>query len=45
MVRQGLLGGVLNPLVLELLKGQRSAREVVDEFVAQADGTVLKDVP
>ena len=45
IVRQGLLGGVLNPLVLELLKGQKSAREVADEFVAQADGTVLRDVP
>jgi ABC-type glycerol-3-phosphate transport system substrate-binding protein len=44
-VRQGLLGGALNPLVLDLLKGQRSAREVVDEFVAQADGTILADVP
>lgn len=44
-VRQAALSGVLNPLVQELLRGQRSAKEVVDEFVRQAELTVLADVP
>jgi ABC-type glycerol-3-phosphate transport system substrate-binding protein len=44
-VRQAALSGVLNPLVQDVLAGRRSAKEAIDEFVSQAEQTVLADVP